>query len=160
MTIYLLRHGEALAAGHYRDDERPLSNLGHQQSSAVGRYLVEIHADIRAIFCSPLVRARETAEAVLREIGPVPIHETEALVSSSDPREILSELKKSRVKSILLIGHEPHLSRTISLLLWGDSQSRVAMGKCSLACVSVSEPSEQGKGLLEWLVTSGQTLRA
>ena len=160
MTIYFLRHGDASAASHYRDSERPLSNLGQQQSSAVGRYLVEIHADIGMIFCSPLIRARQTAEAVLQGVGSIPIRETESLTSASDPHEILSELKKTGTKSILLVGHEPHLSRTISLLLWGDIESRVEMGKCSLACVSVSDPPEQGKGLLEWLVTSSQTMKA
>jgi phosphohistidine phosphatase SixA len=159
MTIYFLRHGDASAASRYRDSERPLSNLGQQQSSAVGRYLVENHAEIGTVFCSPLLRARQTAEAVLAEIGRIPIRETESLSSSSDPLEILSELKKIRMQNVLLVGHEPQLSRTISLLLWGDNKSRVEMGKCSLACISVSNPPEKGMGSLEWLVTSSQTLK-
>ena len=160
MTIYFLRHGDASAAGHNHDSTRPLSGLGQEQSSAVGRYLVETQADIGMVLCSPLVRARQTAEAVMREIGSVPIRESESLNSSSDPHDILSDLKKTGPKSVLIVGHEPHLSRTISLLLWGDIKSRVEMGKCSLACVSTPEPPEQGRGVVEWLVTSEQTRKA
>ncbi len=105
MTIYFLRHGDAAHADHYDDSERPLSSTGKRQASAVARYLNEIHADLGLIFCSPLVRARQTAEAVVEEIPSIPIRETEYLASSSDPRDILSELKKSRLKSVLLVGH-------------------------------------------------------
>jgi phosphohistidine phosphatase SixA len=92
-------------------------------------------------------------------LGQVPIQTTELLLSSGDPREIVRELEKYPVRGALLVGHEPHLSRTISLLLWGDIRSRVEMKKCSLACVSTPDPLEEGRGVLQWLVSSEQTLK-
>jgi phosphohistidine phosphatase len=159
MTIFLLRHGDAVDAARFEDNERPLSDFGQQQASAVGRYLAGLQSGIQQIYCSPLLRARQTGEAVRQELGQVPIQTTELLLSSGDPREIVRELEKYPVRGALLVGHEPHLSRTISLLLWGDIRSRVEMKKCSLACVSTPDPLEEGRGVLQWLVSSEQTLK-
>ncbi len=159
MIIYLLRHGDAVDTAQFEDSERPLSAAGRRQASAVGTYLAGSKSGIAQIYCSPLLRARQTGEAVQQGLGHVPMETTERLLSSGDPREIIRELQKKPVPSSLLIGHEPHLSRTISLLLWGDIQSRVEMKKCSLACISTPDPLQEGRGVLQWLVTSDQTLK-
>jgi phosphohistidine phosphatase len=159
MIIYLLRHGDAVDEARFEDSERPLSDFGQRQSSAVGRYLAGLKSGIQKIYCSPLLRARQTGEVVQQEVGQAPIQTTELLLSSGDPREIIRELQKYPVQSVLLVGHEPHLSRTISLLLWGDIRSRVEMKKCSLACLSTPDPLEEGRGVLQWLVSSDQTLK-
>jgi phosphohistidine phosphatase len=160
MIIYLLRHGDAVDAARFEDNDRPLSDFGRRQASAVGTYLAGLQSGIQQIYCSPLLRARQTGEAVRQELGQVPIQTTELLLSSGDPGEIVRELQKNPPRSVLLVGHEPHLSRTISLLLWGDIRSRVEMKKSSLACVSTPDPLEEGRGVLQWLVSSDQTLKA
>jgi phosphohistidine phosphatase len=157
MTVYLLRHGDAVDTPRFNDDERPLSDVGQKQASAVGRYLHGLHADIAMIYASPLLRAQQTAEAVQREVGTIPIRTTESLHSSSDPTQIFQEILRASPSAVLLVGHEPHLSRTISMLLWGDTRSRVEMRKCSLACVSSPDPLEEGRGVLQWLLDSSQT---
>jgi phosphohistidine phosphatase SixA len=158
MTIFLLRHGEAAHAGRFHDDERPLTDFGQRQAAAVGRYLAGAHAPIDLVYCSPLLRARQTAEAVQRSLGPVPFQASELLLSHSNPEEIVNTLQKSSLASVLLIGHEPHLSRTISCLLWGDERSRVDMRTCSLACVTGKDPIEKGRAMLQWLISSDQLL--
>ena len=159
MIIYLLRHGDAVDTPEVHDSDRPLSDFGQRQATAAGRFLAKTNAEIGQILCSPLLRARQTAEAVQRELPSVPVGATELLASSSDPRDIVHELQKNTFKSVLMVGHEPHLSRTISLLLWGDPRSRLEMRKCSLACVSVPDPLEEGRGVLQWLLSSDQTMR-
>jgi phosphohistidine phosphatase len=159
MIIYLLRHGDAVDAARFEDNERPLSDFGRRQASAVGRYLAGSQSGIQHIYCSPLLRALQTGEAVREELGQAPIQTTELLLSTGDPREIVRELQNSPVQSVLLVGHEPHLSRTISVLLWGDVRGRVEMKKCSLACVSTPDPLEESRGVLQWLVSSDQTLK-
>ncbi|HTY37606.1 MAG TPA: phosphohistidine phosphatase SixA [Bacteroidota bacterium] len=154
MMIYLLRHGDALDGARYDDAGRPLSQFGLRQASAVGSFLASNKSEISLAFCSPLVRARQTTEAVVRALGELPTRISDALHSSSDPKEILDELKTCGSNTVLLVGHEPHLSRTISLLLWGDGRSRVSMRTCSLACVSTPDPPEKGSGVLQWLVES------
>ena len=159
MIIYFLRHGDAVEDSHAHDSDRPLSEFGQQQASAAGQFLSKSKSGIEQIFCSPLLRARQTAEAVQRELGSIPVHSTEQLTSSSEPRNILLELQKVKEKSVLLVGHEPHLSSTISLLLFGGDRSVVEMRKCSLACVSATPPIGKGGAILQWLVSSEQTMK-
>jgi broad specificity phosphatase PhoE len=81
-TLWIVRHGQsagnvardaAEAAGHavidiaHRDIDVPLSDLGRQQSLALGHWFGELPARRRpeVILCSPYVRARETAQLLL-----------------------------------------------------------------------------------------------
>ena len=107
---------------------------------------------LKGILCSPLLRAQQTAAAVLDEIGPITLSTTEHLTSSSDPRHILRELSELNRETVLLIGHEPHLSTTISVLLAGDERSRVLMNPCSLACLRAVASPKYDKTILQWLI--------
>ena len=158
MTLYLLRHGDAIRDTLIHDSDRPLSDAGREQAAAAGRFLRAGKTGIEHIFCSPLLRAQQTAAGVLNEIGPTPLSTTEHLTSSSDPRHILREVSELNKETVLLIGHEPHLSTTISVLLAGDERSRVMMRPCSLACLSVVASPKHDNSLLQWLIHPGQML--
>jgi phosphohistidine phosphatase len=159
MIIYFLRHGDATESPSLHDSDRPLSEFGEHQASSVGHFLSKVDRGIKQILTSPLVRAQQSAEAVQRELGPIPIQPTEHLTSSSDPRNIIRELQKANTGTVLLVGHEPHLSRTISLLISGDARTVVEMRKGSLACVSTPDPLKEGAGILQWLLPSERTLK-
>ena len=159
MNLYLLRHGEALDGSQNPDGERPLSNHGVQQAAAVGRFCRDRGIRFDHVFCSPLLRARQTAETVLRESGTALMKTTDALVSASDPHLILQELRTLEGDEILIVGHEPHLSKTVSLLLGLDDRSRVEMKTCSLACVATAAAPGPGRGILRWLIPSNTTLK-
>lgn len=159
MVIYFLRHGDAVANAQVHDGERPLSDLGRRQATAVGHFLYATKTVIEVILCSPLARAQQTAEAVQRELGSMPIRSTDSLISSSNPRDILFELQKLHTERVLLVGHEPHLSKTISLFLFGDARSKIEMRPCSLACVTTPPPLEEGRGFLQWLLPLDITVK-
>jgi len=105
------------------------------------------------VLCSPLQRAAETADAVSEFIS-ARRSSTEHLVPSSDPANLIKELNTASGTAILCVGHEPHLSALISLLLTGSRNARVAMGKGDLACIEVALPAAPGRGTLRWLVTT------
>lgn len=84
--LVLVRHGESvgnIAAAHAdatdadvvgietRDADTPLSPTGVEQAQAFGTWLGELPADEtpEAVWCSPYVRARHTAELALQEAG-------------------------------------------------------------------------------------------
>src|SRR3989338_5958697 len=117
MTLYFLRHGDAVENSSLQDRDRPLSELGRQQAAMAGRYLRNLQPTVDLILCSPLLRTRQTAETVQTEVGNVSVFTAESLVSSANPLELLKDLCTRSTEVILLVGHEPHLSKTISLLI-------------------------------------------
>jgi broad specificity phosphatase PhoE len=91
-TLWIVRHGQsagnvardaAEAAGHalidleFRDIDVPLSELGAQQSRALGRWFGQLPRpeQPQVLLCSPYVRARETAHLLLEQAGLRPGHE-------------------------------------------------------------------------------------
>ncbi|MBI3578489.1 MAG: phosphohistidine phosphatase SixA [Ignavibacteriales bacterium] len=158
MIVYIVRHGDAAESITVHDSERPLSDLGKRQAIAAGKFLHPLPQRPSTILCSPLLRAVQTAETIQQELGAHPPRVSELLTPSSDPRQILEELNKLRDDAILLVGHEPHVSTTISLLISGNEQAKIEMKKGSLACIEVGRPIGKGVGALRWLVTSKQMM--
>jgi phosphohistidine phosphatase SixA len=156
MTICFLRHGDAVQSPSLHDSERPLSALGMQQGSRAGKFLRATQTGIGRILASPLLRAQQAAAAVRGELDSPPVVTSEYLSSSSAPRQILDQLRSLDAPNVLLVGHEPHLSKTISLLISGEEGQKVEMRKGSVACVEIPLPLEPGRGTLRWLVTFEQ----
>jgi broad specificity phosphatase PhoE len=71
--ILFVRHGESEAnvkgvfAG--QKDDSPLTENGKQQAKVVGELLISRGISIDRVISSPLIRAKETAEIIVRTIG-------------------------------------------------------------------------------------------
>jgi len=154
MLIYLLRHADAVQNSSLHDSERPLSDLGKQQASTVGEFLRDRTIGIDAVVSSPLLRAIETSEIVRTITNTSRFETTEYLVPGTRKSQLYDLINSIRVRSILLTGHEPHLSQTISDLLSGSNGLPIEIKKCSLACLVASEPVRSGHALLQWLMTN------
>ena len=80
MRLYFARHGQSEANTQHiisnRDDRLGLTSLGKEQAITLAAKLRD--APIRHIFCSPIFRARQTAD-ILSETFDIPYHMTEAL---------------------------------------------------------------------------------
>jgi broad specificity phosphatase PhoE len=71
--IYLARHGRTaynLEGRFQGQQEVPLDELGREQAAELGEHALAY--DFAALWCSPLRRARETAEAVAAATGLTP----------------------------------------------------------------------------------------
>lgn len=99
---------------------------------------------------SPLVRARQTAELLVHELGvEIPLREVDGLASEDNPRLVAERLHHRR-ESLALVGHEPHLSSLITLLLTGSpGPARVELKKCAIAALERSGDH----WMLRWHVT-------
>jgi broad specificity phosphatase PhoE len=73
LTLYLLRHGQSDANANHifasRSIDPPLTDVGHQQIRSQARFLKPL--GISELYCSPLLRARQTAEIVVQICGLV-----------------------------------------------------------------------------------------
>ncbi len=164
MKLYLMRHAIAVpqgAPGFEEDAERPLTDEGLKKLAGVCRGLEYIVSDWEVILTSPLVRARQTAEAVgahfeirhLVQEAPIlgPGHTTKQLVS------ILKDLPP--VKSVLAVGHEPSLSQHLSCFLFGTPRGKFEFKKVAVACLEFADRPEEGEGTLAWMMGPGQLQR-
>ena len=149
MELYFLRHGEAEpAAPGGTDDARQLTERGRQDTRLVAQALQRAGLRPEVILTSPLLRARQTGEA-LEEVFGVSARVEERLRSGctlGDIQEVLADRPEAR---FVLVGHEPDVSRMVGRLI-GDA--RVKMQTSCVARVE-AEQVEPGGGTLIWLLS-------
>ena len=139
MLLHILRHAEAEALSPSGlDADRALTDAGSKRMKAVARAISRMEPDFDAILVSPLVRARQTAEPVAAACHfKDELRVTEALLPGSDPSTLLEELEGSEWKTVLVVGHEPHMGRLFGRLVSGRRDVEVPMKKASLAVFEV-----------------------
>jgi ribonuclease H / adenosylcobalamin/alpha-ribazole phosphatase len=76
LRMLLVRHGASTLNAQKRYSGRvdvPLSDLGVSQAAAVGARIAELTTDLHTVVSSPLSRAQDTAAAIARAAGDVPV---------------------------------------------------------------------------------------
>ncbi|MCS7079602.1 MAG: phosphohistidine phosphatase SixA [Chloracidobacterium sp.] len=157
-----MRHGiahELGADGSRSDAERTLTNEGRANTRAAARAMARLELDIDAIWTSPLARARQTAEIVAETLQKTQLMEEMAeLALGGGPERVVGALTRlSRGTGVLLVGHEPDLSRLVAYLVWGGLDAdHVAFKKGGLCRVDCPFGLRPGKAVLRWLLTPKQ----
>jgi phosphohistidine phosphatase len=154
MIVYFLRHA---SAGHHlanpsQDEKRALDEQGIEQCTRIGRALNALDVHVDAVISSPLKRAMQTASLVANELGfDGKLQRTPALRPDAQMdsfRELLD--RNSRLEAILVVGHNPSLSRFLSLLISeGGTENAADLKKCAVARVDFSS----GVGIVKWILT-------
>jgi phosphohistidine phosphatase len=123
MDLYLMQHGEAVPESV--DPARPLAVRGRAEVERVARHATRLSLGITLVRHSGKLRARQTAEIVAAALQPLPrIEEARGLAPSDDPAVAAGALLGVD-ETCLLVGHLPHLSRLLSLLVVGDASKTV-----------------------------------
>jgi phosphohistidine phosphatase len=121
--LWLLRHAEAEPHGTRADAERRLTVRGEAQARAAGVALALLEADFDVVLFSPKARARQTAELAAEQWSEEQRERLRAhppLAGGFDGREALEALAPIAADGrLLLVGHEPDLSRLIGELTGG-----------------------------------------
>lgn len=159
MNIYILRHGIAVdpgTPGISGDPARPLTPEGEEKLKRIAAAMQAMKLSFDVILTSPYLRAKHTAELVANILGDKKkLSVTDHLTPEGDPKklvELLNELKPLP-ENVLLVGHEPYLSRLISLLTSGNTGLAVDMKKGGL-CKLDAEPLKYGRcAVFNWLLT-------
>ena len=137
MHLYLMRHAEAVepgTGGSTRDADRPLTEKGRRQARRMGRLLQRLEVEFDAVLASPLVRARETAEAVLAAMksdGNVACDPAFAPNAAGDA--MWRAIQRSAGRSVLVVGHLPSIARLAATLLGSNAEAPLHFHKSSLA---------------------------
>ncbi len=118
--LVLLRHAKAESHLGVADVMRPLALTGRAQSGDVGAWLAASGLLPERVLVSSAVRTRQTWELVRASLGehPEPEVEISDALYDSGPRELVQMLSLSdeRLATVLVVGHEPTMSMTGSML--------------------------------------------
>jgi len=108
MRACLVHHGDAV--GPDVDPQRPLSVLGRTQADQVAAQVKAAGYSPAAIWHSGKLRARETAEALLRVCNPFAEFKMVRGLRPDDPAEWMREALAAEPRDVALVGHMPHLA--------------------------------------------------
>ncbi|MBX3737143.1 MAG: phosphohistidine phosphatase SixA [Candidatus Didemnitutus sp.] len=149
MHVYLIRH--AHAEDGKLDAARPLSAKGRKQIRQIARLLRAAGAiETAEWWHSPLVRARDTAALLAKQLGDdAPHREVSGLKPDDDPTLVARKLGDAR-KPVAVVGHDPHLSALASLLVVGKAEpARFRLKKAAVLRLERSS----GGWTARWLIS-------
>ncbi len=106
MRVYLCRH--AKAAPGEPDEARELTGKGRQQAQELGERLAALPEPPASVLSSPLVRARQTAEAIAAATG-APL-EIDGRLAPGATLTHLREAVAGRPGPVATVGHQPDCS--------------------------------------------------
>ena len=138
MNLYLLRHGIAVDPSSPRfakDAERPLTPKGKRRLQQAAGAMAALKISFDVILSSPYLRAKQTAEIVAKSLKRRnKLKFTDELTPGGNPKSLIQQLNELRPKpkNILLVGHEPYLSKLIALLTAGNTGMEIDLKKGSL----------------------------
>jgi phosphohistidine phosphatase len=164
MDVFLLRHGiaeEPQARSGRPDSERRLTDKGIQRVQQIARAMRAMELEFELILSSPFPRARETAEIVA---GFLQLDDrlqlTGHLAIPPSSAKLIGQINGTQPlpQSVLLVGHEPHLSSLASLLLAGTPSVELVLKKGGLCRLEVSGLQAARCASLVWLLTPRQML--
>jgi phosphohistidine phosphatase len=148
MKLYFIRHGRAsqLAAN---DAARPLLPEGEMQAANMGRVLKALNVEPTRIFCSPRLRALQTAQIIGQALKLEPIIK-EACNFEFNINQAYQLIKGiNEDAEILFVGHNPSMSEVVTDL----SGAEVQLSTGAIACITrVHLPNSSG-AILKWLLT-------
>jgi phosphohistidine phosphatase len=103
LRLFVIRHAEAESGEP--DELRRLSPEGREQARELGKRLAAEGVRPDAILTSPLLRARETGEALAAEIG-AESESSEALAPGATAAGVRTAVE-GRGETVLVVGHQP-----------------------------------------------------
>jgi phosphohistidine phosphatase SixA len=107
VRLFLVRHDKAAPGEPGEPDElRPLTKSGQTAARDLGARLAREHVD--AVVSSPLLRARETAEAIARA-SDVELELDERLEPGTN-LDAVRAVVQGRGETVVVVGHQPDLS--------------------------------------------------
>lgn len=152
MLITFLRHATAedrrLAVP---DVERALTEKGEKQIKRLAAFCQANQLIPAKIYCSPLLRAQQTANILQTQLTKCPAAETaDWLGTDTSPKAIIAELGKLAdrgLDDVWLVGHEPDFSETIAQLV-AMSGANIAIKKASLTRLDADFSGQPSASLL------------
>jgi phosphohistidine phosphatase len=155
IELYLIRHGVAAQRGDaFPDDtKRPLTSRGITRLRKEARALAKLGVSFDQIVTSPLVRARQTADAFAQALNPhPPLAICDALAPGGTAVAVIEDLGRfERRARVALVGHEPNMGELAARLL--GTRRPIEFKKGAICRIDVAALPPTRPGVLRWFVT-------
>jgi len=154
MEIIFLRHAPAgeredWAKTGRPDSERPLTADGRKRAREAAKGLAAFIETADLVATSPWARAKETAEIAAKALG-APLVESNFLLPHRSPASLAGWLSGLDGERVILVGHEPHLSKVVSWLLTGSAARSIVALKKAQAALLETKKAAAGGAVLIW----------
>lgn len=162
MKLLIVRHAIAMEREDFApsgepDSERPLTDRGRERMVRNAEGLARLGLSPEVVATSPYVRAVETTRIVSDALGVQRIETLDALTPEKHPSELVRWLEVNRkADTVAIVGHEPHLSLTVTWLISGVEDSRVVLKKGGAALLEIRGKPGAGSAVLHWHMTPKQ----
>ncbi|MEX2130786.1 MAG: phosphohistidine phosphatase SixA [Pseudohongiellaceae bacterium] len=153
MIVYLFRHGEAEAKAA-KDAERPLTRKGVMDTREVAKKFLARAPMIDKALMSPYERAKQTAVSLRQGFPSLRFEINQLLLPEADIYEMLEALGNMGAHQIMLVGHNPNLSRLMALMLDGITDTGRELGAGELVAIAMDD-AEPGFGSLLYNIRPG-----
>lgn len=151
VELYLIRHAHAGNSVRWSgpDDLRPLTVKGRHQAERLGSLLAGAFVPPALLFCSPKVRALQTAE-ILAEATNSTVRIDERLGLGFSIEDLATIIDESGSDThLILVGHDPDFSELATDLVGAP----ISVRKGTLIRIDLdARRIVPGAGLLRWLI--------
>jgi len=147
MTLYLVQHGEATPGNE--DSERSLTEHGAETVSRVADWAARMGIKVDQIRHSGKLRAEQTAMSFAKKLDtPKGVIVVKGLNPNDEVTQVSASLQGEQ-ESIMLVGHLPHLSRLVGMLVTGNQENVVVRFRnAGIVCLSQQEE----KWAIDWVM--------
>ena len=161
MDVYALRHGKAeeRTLSVKSDSRRKLTESGKKELRCISKAIKSMDVGFDCIFSSPLLRARQTAEIIHSQVKcKKSIVFWDELKPEFDTNKIIQRLSTLKPdSSVLLVGHEPVLSRLVGIVISSnDCPVSITLKKGGFAHVQCHVQDSKISGTLRSIMTPRQ----
>ncbi len=155
MKLYLIRHATASDSAP-SDAERRLTREGQAEARVVGAALARLGVQPDAIVSSPLLRARETAALIAKELDRSDVEVADELENGPSTTALIRGLKPfATARELILVGHMPSLAEHLAEFLGVKNTQGFPFGKGTVVCLEL-DLLREGAGQLRWWMRQKQ----
>lgn len=146
MTLFLVQHGEAKPESE--DPQRSLTAHGAEIVERMAGGAAAIGIKVLQIRHSGKKRAEQTATIFAKHLKPMRGVVAASSLNPNDDVTLVAESLQGEHGSVMLVGHIPHLSRLVGVLVTDNPQIEIVRFRnAGIVCLGQKE----GKWAIDWV---------